>query len=150
MRTGTAQLGQARLADCPASESDFASHSAAAFELASPTGRQPVPEDTYWLGLTLINGIERPGQTQPLGIAWPNLGLAAAVASAPQRRQYPRRVLVSGRVIRIVSTPSRQGQWARNPRRQYPIAPGSVSAPSESVPPGRPAAGFAAEGGARI
>ena len=134
MRTGTAQLGQARLADCPASESDFASHSAAAFELASPTGRQPVPEDTYWLGLTLINGIERPGQTQPLGIAWPNLGLAAAVATvlrlsavstraasgsaaAPFALSVPHRARVSGRAICVVSTPSRQGQWARHLRR---------------------------------
>ena len=68
-----------------------------------------MPVDTYGLALPLINGDGRPGPTRPLGIAWPNLGLAAAVASAPRRRQYPRRVRVSGRAIRIVSTPSRQG-----------------------------------------
>ena len=125
----------ASLADCPASKSDSAGHSAAAFGRASPTGRPPVPVDTYGLGLTLINGVEGPGPTRPLGIAWPHLGLAAAVASAPQRRQSPRRVRVIGSANRIVNTPSRQGQWARHQRRQYSIAPGSVGEPSESVPP---------------
>ena len=88
MRTGTAQLGPARLADCPASESDSAGHSAAAFERTSSPGRPPVPINTYRLGLTLINGIERPGPTRPRGIAWPNLSMAAAVASGPQHRRY--------------------------------------------------------------
>ena len=119
VRTGTAQLGPARLAGCPAYESDSAGHSAAAFGRAGPTGRPPVPVDTYGLALTLIDGDGRPDPTRPLSIAWPNLGLAAAVASVPQRRQYPRCVRVSGRAIRIVSTPSRQGQCARHPS-QYP------------------------------
>ena len=71
VRTGTvtAQLGQVRLADCPASESDSAGHSAAAFERASPPSSLPVPVDTCRLGLTLINGVERPGRTRPRGIA---------------------------------------------------------------------------------
>ena len=46
-----------------------------------------------------------------------------------------RRAKVSGSAIRVVSTPSRQGQWALHPRRQYPIAPGSVGVPSASSVP---------------
>ena len=62
--------------------------------------------------------------------AGPALGgqLTTEVASVP------RRAGASGSAIGVVSTPARRGQWARHPRRQYPIAPGSVSAPSESVP----------------
>ena len=82
-------------------ELESACHSAAVFERASPPGHPPVPVDTYRLVLTLINGVERPGLTPPRGIAWPKLSLAATVASAPQRRQYPR-VRVSGRAIRVV------------------------------------------------
>ena len=62
--------------------------------------------------------------------AGPALGgqLTAAVASVP------RRAGASGSAIRVVSTPARRGERARHTHRQYPIAPGSVSAPSESVP----------------
>ena len=62
--------------------------------------------------------------------AGPVLGgqLTAAVASVP------RRAGASGSAIRVVSTPARRGERARHTHRQYPIAPGSVSAPSESVP----------------
>ena len=60
--------------------------------------------------------------------------LTAAVASVPHR------ACASGSAITVVSTPARRGEWARHTRRQYPIAPWSVGAPSESGPlphPGR-------------
>ena len=181
VRAGAAQLGPARLTDRPESKSGSTSYSAAAFERASQPGHPPVPEDTHQIRLTPFDGVEGPDPTRPEVLAdpncswpprpgWPNMSLAAAVATVPQRRQYPRRV--NGRAIRVVSSPSRQGQWPgsdeRHPRRQYPVAPGSVAAPSaSSVPhrarvserairvsdivtqcPSRPAS-FAAEGGAR-
>ena len=90
-----------------------------------------MPVDSYWLRLTPIDGIEGPGLARPG--SWPNQ-LEPGRRLHPGR-QYPRRVRVSGSAIRVVSTPSRQGQWALHPRRQYPIAPGSVGVPSASSVP---------------
>ena len=80
-----------------------------------------MPVNTYGLGLTLINGVERPGPTRPRGIAWPNLiepGRSGCVcAPAPS------------------VPPPRPGQRPRHSRCQYPIAPGSVGAPSATSVP---------------
>ena len=105
------------------------------------------------MALPLINGDGRPGPTQPLGIAWPNLGLAAAVASAPSAvsipaasgsaaapfaSSVPHRARVSGRAIRDVSTPSRQGQWARHLSQYPPPASPRGVARAVSTPTCRP------------
>ena len=51
------QIWPARLTDCPASESDSAGHSAAAFERAGKPGCPPVPDDTCRLRLTPIDSV---------------------------------------------------------------------------------------------
>ena len=122
---GAAQLGEARLTDCPASESDSASHSATAFGWESQPGNPPVPEDTYRLRLTPIDGVEEPGPTRPKVLAdpnwaWPprlhlcrgavNTPAASGSAAAPFALSVPLRQKVSGHAIRVVSTPSSQGQ----------------------------------------
>ena len=66
VRACAVQLGPARLTDCPASKSDSASRSVAAFERASKPCHPPVPaEDTYRLRLTQVGGVEGPDPTRP-------------------------------------------------------------------------------------
>ena len=118
--TYTAKIGPARPTNCPASESDAddsAGRSAVAFERAGQPGRPPVPDDTYLLRLTPIDGS---GPARDPG--WPNLSLAAGFASAPPALSVPL---------------PRPGQRPRHSHRQYPIAPGSVGAPSASSVPHR-------------
>ena len=133
--TGTAQLGPARLTDCPASESDSAGHSAAAFKRAGQPGRPPVHVDTYRLRLTPIDGVEGPSPTRPGALADPTW------ARAPRSRLRPS----------TVSTPaaSRSGSAAAPSASTVPHSARVSGRAIRVSAPGRPAAGFAAEGGAR-